>query len=608
MKTPPHRSVVSSLPDAVSALVKPGMHLNFSSMPSRSNAAIREVARQWRGRDPGFELSATGFHSTAHLLGALRLGRRYISAFFGDNYPIPRPNALWERVRADGAELEFWSLWSYVSALRAGALGQRWATTRSLVGTSMGADLARAGRFRTVQLPDAEAPLGLVAALRPDVTFVHALMGDRHGNVVFSPPQFEGPWGALAAREGVIVTVERIVETDECVKHPDSMPIPPHRVLAVCEAPHGAHPQPFFVLPRFGEGSGYPDDFAGYGVWRRLAEQPAEVENFVAEVLDAPEPERAYRTWVAATTGWTPAPPPPRTVAADGWPPDLSGPFRPAATLLVLAARRIAARVRARGYRVVLAGIGQSFFASRLARILLAREGIDVTVMVETGLFDVECGPLANDFLLSWDNMARARRITGVEDVLGAITCGADNGCLAVVGAAQVDASGAVNSTWIRPDRLLVGSGGANDIASAAEEVVVLARCSATRLVRRVDYVTSPGRRVLTIVTDRCVLSRRGPLTQAWAVDDVYLHPGETLERVRRDLREVCTWELGEPFATGVAPVIRPEELRALRELDPKGIYWSRERPDSNNDEAPHDSHRDSWNRKLPSATDAHDG
>jgi hypothetical protein len=51
-----------------------------------------------------------------------------------------------------------------------------------------------------------------------------------------------------------------------------------------------------------------------------------------------------------------------------------------------------------------------------------------------------------------------------------------------------------------------VGSGGANDIASAAEEVIVLA--ASDRLTARVDYVTSPGHRVAAVVTDRYVLER----------------------------------------------------------------------------------------------------
>src|SRR5262249_9434288 len=142
----------------------------------------------------------------------------------------------------------------------------------------------------------------------------------------------------------------------------------------------------------------------------------------------------------------------------------------------------------------------------------------DVRVMVETGLFDLECGPSADEFLLSYRNIALARGLSSVEEVLGTFTCGADSRCLGVFGAAQVDPTGAVNSPRAG-DKLLVGSGGANDIASAAAEVVVLARCSPTRLVRAVDYITSPGRAVLTVATDACTFTRRSPDETTWSVE-----------------------------------------------------------------------------------------
>src|SRR5207247_858073 len=123
----------------------------------------------------------------------------------------------------------------------------------------------------------------------------------------------------------------------------------------------------------------------------------------------------------------------------------------------------------------------------------LNEAGIDVRVMVETGLFDVECGAAADEFLLSYRTIALAKRLSSIEDVLGTLTCGAGNRCLGVLGAAQVDPSGSVNSTKIG-DKLLVGSGGANDIAAGADEIVVLTRCADTRLVPKVDYVTSSGR------------------------------------------------------------------------------------------------------------------
>src|SRR5687767_1093562 len=94
------------LAEAITRHVRPGMHLNFASTPVRSNVAIRELARQFRQRAPGFTFSATGFHSTAHLLGLLRLGRRYIGCFFGDNHPTPRPNFLYQKLLSEGATLE----------------------------------------------------------------------------------------------------------------------------------------------------------------------------------------------------------------------------------------------------------------------------------------------------------------------------------------------------------------------------------------------------------------------------------------------------------------------------------------------------------------------
>ena len=48
-------------------------------------------------------IAATGFHSSAHLLAILRLGRKYVACFFGDNYPIPHPNELYMSLVTEGA-------------------------------------------------------------------------------------------------------------------------------------------------------------------------------------------------------------------------------------------------------------------------------------------------------------------------------------------------------------------------------------------------------------------------------------------------------------------------------------------------------------------------
>lgn len=661
---------LAALSDAVAAHVRPGMHLNFASTPSRSNAAVREVARQFKAHAPQFEISSTGFHSALHLLAALRLGRRYVACFFGDNYPVPRPNELYTALQNEGAEIEMWSLWAYVSALRAGALGHDHAVTTSLVGTSMGEELARAGKLRVVEQDGKQ--VALVSAMRADVTFVHGLFGDAEGNVVFSPPHSEGFWGAIGARTGVIATVERVVASSALAAFSDAMKIPPHRVLAVCEAPFGAHPQPLYASPRFGN-LGYIDDFAEYERWRALATSPEQLAAFVTHVLDADDSAAAYRDYIgrlqldalaqaannirqearevpvpsrAPTTRPRPSAGPittPRpfdtpfgkapstgpksafdalandatrtralpaevvnaTIASEraridleppqlaptplddatGRVPPLGAPpvrdrsdaaARANEIQLVLAARAIVERIREKHYPIVLAGIGHAFFAARMAKLWLAEEGIDVKVMVETGLYDLECGPKGDEFLLSYRNTALAKRHSSVEDILGTIVCGADSVCLGVIGAGQIDALGRVNSSRVG-GKILVGSGGANDIASSAAEVIVLTRCSKARLLPSVEYVTSPGERVQTIATELCTFRRSDDAR--WRVADVYpTEGGRGLERALAAIRAECTWDLVVDEGLEFAPLISTAEMATVHKLDAFGMHWRRGR------------------------------
>jgi acyl CoA:acetate/3-ketoacid CoA transferase beta subunit len=122
-----------------------------------------------------------------------------------------------------------------------------------------------------------------------------------------------------------------------------------------------------------------------------------------------------------------------------------------------------------------------------------------------------------------------SKRLTSIEDTLGAIVCGADNRCLGVLSAAEVDARGDLNTTRLASGRLLVGSGGANDIASCADEVVVLAS-SAEQLVDRVAYITSPGARVTRIITPDAVLAREGA-QHPWRVEEAWSDARAVAER-----------------------------------------------------------------------------
>jgi hypothetical protein len=227
---------------------------------------------------------------------------------------------------------------------------------------------------------------------------------------------------------------------------------------------------------------------------------------------------------------------------------------------------------------VLLAGIGRAFFAARMAQLQLAAGGYPLRVMVETGLYDIDCGADGHGFLLAYDNAARARRLTGIDDILGVLACGADNRCIAALGAAQIDRRGNLNTTRLA-DQLLVGSGGACDVAASVEEVVVLTRLLPGRLVDAVDYVTSPGHAVGSVVTERGVLTRPVPRGgcdrgETWTIASLSAgEPGQTVEHSVAALVRDCPWPLVSAEGLGFAAPISADEARLLDALDPAGKY-----------------------------------
>jgi glutaconate CoA-transferase subunit A len=118
----------------------------------------------------------------------------------------------------------------------AGAAGLPFAVLRGYAGT----DLARhTTTLAPITCPFTGEQLTAVAALRPDVTVIHAQRADRAGNV-----QLWGITGiqkeAVFAAGRSLVTVEEIV--DELEPRPGAVVLPSWVVTAVALAPRGAHP------------------------------------------------------------------------------------------------------------------------------------------------------------------------------------------------------------------------------------------------------------------------------------------------------------------------------------------------------------------------------
>ena len=156
--------------------------------------------------------------------------------------------------------------------------------------------------------------------------------------------------------------------------------------------------------------------------------------------------------------------------------------------------------------------------------------------------------------------------------VLGMVVGGPGTRTIACLGAAQVDRDGNLNSTLIPGGPFLVGSGGANDVASRAEACVVVALARPDRLVEQVGFVTSPGERVASVVTDLGVLRRLDGTLRVAAVPGGPGRSGRARAgaggRVRVGRRR------GRASVAELDPVTTDEVL-ALRRYDPERLFLS---------------------------------
>jgi glutaconate CoA-transferase, subunit B len=137
---------------------------------------------------------------------------------------------------------------------------------------------------------------------------------------------------------------------------------------------------------------------------------------------------------------------------------------------------------------------------------------------------------------------------------------------VAFLGAAQVDRHANLNSTVIgdyaHPKTRLPGAGGAPEIATGCEEVVVIAPHSPRTFVPELDFLTTTGARTTQVITDLGVLEpRNGELTLT------AVHPGVTADQAR----EATGWDLRVAEEIATTPEPTNEELGALKELLARG-------------------------------------
>ncbi len=255
-------------------------------------------------------------------------------------------------------------------------------------------------------------------------------------------------------------------------------------------------------------------------------------------------------------------------------PPDLDAPVNAWERAAVFGARHLAERILATGADGVLAGAGVANLATWLGAEQARARGSEVVLTAELGLWGYE-PTNADPFVFNHRSFPTATMLGDADQVLGGLVSGPGTTLLACLGAAQVDRFANINSTVIGDKVFLVGSGGGNDVASSADEVVVMTTLTPRRIVADVPYVTSPGTRVSALVTDlgRFEKGARGELVL------VAVAPGEgtVAERVEV-IRQRCPWDL--EVATDLVELDPPDAaaVERLRRWDPQTMFL---RPDA---------------------------
>jgi len=225
-----------SVSQAVDQFIHDGDYLATGGFGSVrfSSAVLHELVRK-RRKDLGFS-----GHSTTHDFQILAAGgvinRCDIAYVVGLELRGLSPNG--RRLMESGkVRMVEWSNAGLAWRYRAAAMGVPFLPVR----TMLGSDTAERSAGRIVTCPFTGKKLLAVPALYPDVGVIHVHEADRYGNARIRGITIVDLDLAKVCKR-LILTAERIVETDEIRVNPELNSIPYWQVDAVCHVPFGSYP------------------------------------------------------------------------------------------------------------------------------------------------------------------------------------------------------------------------------------------------------------------------------------------------------------------------------------------------------------------------------
>lgn len=227
-----------SLKDAIQEYVKDGCSIAFSGMGGNQCVAqTYEIIRQGKKHltligdspcEPGDMLVGAGLVDRMEFAYC-----SYALAGVGANF-----RRAVEKYIPQQVELVEYSNYTIGMRFLAGSMNIPFIPTKSLLGS----DLPKYNpNIKTMVDPYTNETVALVPAANPDVVIVHVNRADKRGNGQILGYAANADAIARAGKH-VILTCEKIVDTEEIEKYPVLTMVPEYCVDAVVEVPYACHP------------------------------------------------------------------------------------------------------------------------------------------------------------------------------------------------------------------------------------------------------------------------------------------------------------------------------------------------------------------------------
>jgi len=180
-----------------------------------------------------------------------------------------------------------WSNAAFAGRFKAAAMGVPFIPLRSMLGT----DTLKYSSAKVVRDPFTGDPICLIPALILDVGLIHVHRADKYGNA-----QIDGISGFATemsrACKTLIVSTEKIIDSEEIRRYPDRTIIPYYLVDAVVEAPFGSHPGEMCYM--------YERDEDQLREWVKAAETPDTTQAYLNKYIYGVKDHQEYLELV----GW----------------------------------------------------------------------------------------------------------------------------------------------------------------------------------------------------------------------------------------------------------------------------------------------------------------